>query len=326
MNGEAGEYIMKEIGGYIELEQNNLPMLHDKAIRLNCGRNCLAYIIRAKKIKKILLPKFCCYSIREICKREKVEIRYYSINEFFLPQNIYLDRNEWLYLINYYGQLTSEQIKSYSNQYKYIIVDQAQAYFQKPVKNVDTIYTCRKFFGVPDGAFLYTNSVIKEAFPLDESYKRMEFLMGRFERNASEFYEKYILNDKIFDNIPIKQMSKLTKNLLCGIDYDKIRDKRSDNFFYLHERLKRINKLELRVPDGPFMYPLYICNGIKIREKLKKNKIYIPLLWPNILEECIQNELEYDMASNILPLPVDQRYSYTEMDIIITYIEQFYRR
>lgn len=49
---------MKEIGGYIEMEHYNLPMLHDRAIALNCGRNCLAYLIRAKEIKK-----FCCQNI-----------------------------------------------------------------------------------------------------------------------------------------------------------------------------------------------------------------------------------------------------------------------
>ena len=46
---------MKEIGGYIELDKYELPMLHEGNIALNCGRNALAYIIRARNIKKILL-------------------------------------------------------------------------------------------------------------------------------------------------------------------------------------------------------------------------------------------------------------------------------
>ena len=35
---------MKEIGGYIEFDTYHLPMLHDEAIALNCGRNDLAYL------------------------------------------------------------------------------------------------------------------------------------------------------------------------------------------------------------------------------------------------------------------------------------------
>lgn len=53
--------------------------------------------------------------------------------------------------------------------------------------------------------------------------------------------------------------------------------------------------------------------GSKIRKELAKDKIYIPTLWPNVLEECPENSLEYEYAMNILPLPVDQRYGLEEM-------------
>lgn len=49
---------MKEYGGYIELDTYRLPMLHEGAIYLNCGRNCLAYLIEARKIKKIMFNDF----------------------------------------------------------------------------------------------------------------------------------------------------------------------------------------------------------------------------------------------------------------------------
>ena len=45
---------MKEYGGYIELDTYRLPMLHEDAIALNCGRNCLAYLIEAREIKAML--------------------------------------------------------------------------------------------------------------------------------------------------------------------------------------------------------------------------------------------------------------------------------
>lgn len=61
-----------------------------------------------------------------------------------------------------------------------------------PVEGVDTIYTCRKYFGVSDGAFLYTDTKPQRNLPQDESYDRMHFLMGRYERSASEFYNEYV--------------------------------------------------------------------------------------------------------------------------------------
>ena len=44
---------MKEIGGYIELDTYTGKMLHSDGIKLNCGRNALEYIIKAKNIKKL---------------------------------------------------------------------------------------------------------------------------------------------------------------------------------------------------------------------------------------------------------------------------------
>ena len=145
---------MTEIGGYIELDKYALPMLHEGAISLNCGRNCLAYLLRARKIKKILLPKFLCDSVSSVCGRERVSVDFYSVGLNFMPIDIDLAEDEWLYIVNYYGQLGQDLLWELKEKYDRIIVDHAQAYFQMPLKGVDTLYTCRKFFGVPDGAFL----------------------------------------------------------------------------------------------------------------------------------------------------------------------------
>lgn len=305
---------MKEIGGYIELDTYTGPMLYEDGIKLNCGRNALAYIIKAKKINKINVPKFMCDSNDKVLIENGVEVIYYNIGLDFKPQ--IKDYDGWLYVVNFYGQLTNEYILTLG---KNVIVDNAQAYFQRPVKDVDTIYTCRKFFGVPDGAILYTDKLI-EINLMDESYNRMNFLLGRFERTASEFYKDYVDNNHFFKDEPIKIMSKLTENLLHGLDYDVIKKKRTENFSYLNSKLASINKLTLKIPEGAFMYPLYIDNGFEIRKKLQDKKIFIPTLWPAVFNHCSENDLEYDMAKNILPIPVDQRYGIDEMNIIINSI------
>jgi len=313
---------MKEIGGYIELDTYNLPMLHNDAIALNCGRNCLAYLIETKNIQKIFLPKFLCKSVADVCKKYNVEIRYYSIDYDFLPKDFVLLKDEWLYLVNYYGQIDNKIISLFREKYKNIIVDNSQAYFQMPVDNIDTIYTCRKFLGVSDGAFLYSDRLISRHLPQDESFERIHYVLGRYERGASEFYQESSDNNKYFINEPIKYMSKLTKNLLHAIDYNFVRDRRTENFNILHHEFKYVNKLKLSVPDGAFMYPLYIDNGAVIRKELQKKKIYVPTLWPDVFNSCNENELEYDMAKNILPLPVDQRYDRNNMINIINEVSR----
>lgn len=305
---------MKEIGGYIELDTYTGYMLHNNGIKLNCGRNALAYIIKAKNIKKIYVPKFMCDSNDKVLSDHKVEIVYYNIGLDFKPK--IKEYDGWLYLVNFYGQLSNEYISSFG---KHIIVDNAQAYFQEPISGIDTLYTCRKFFGVPDGAILYTDKFINVS-QRDESYKRMNYLLGRFERSASEFYQEYVDNNHLFKREPIKIMSKLTENLLHGIDYQIVKKRRTNNFAYLDSKLALYNKLKLRIPNGAFMYPLYLENGFEIRKKLQQKKIYIPTLWPAVFNVCSEDELEYDMAKNILPIPIDQRYKIEDLEYIVDMI------
>lgn len=313
---------MKEIGGYLELEKFNGPLLHEGAVALNCGRNCLAYLIRANRIKKLYLPYFCCDSVIRPCRENNVELGFYHIDKNFRPM---FDKNlgsgEWMYIVNLYGQIGNDEVLEWKRKYRNVIFDNAQAYFQMPAENVDTLYTCRKFFGVTDGAFLYTEAKLEQEFEIDVSYDRMEFLLGRFERTASEFYPLYVANNQLFKDQPIKQMSLLTRNLLRGVDYDRAKDQRTRNFEYLHKHLGAENQLDLRVAEGAFAYPLLIENGYAVRKRLALEKIYIPTLWPNVLEQP-EDSLEYRYAKDILPIPCDQRYGEEDMEYICEMIRR----
>ena len=306
---------MLEIGGYIELDTYRLPMLHEGAPALNCGRNALAYLLRARKIKRLWIPRFICDSVTGVCEREGVPYSLYCVGADFLPaQELELADGEWLYFVNYYSQFDNETISEYVDKYGRVIVDNAQSYFQPPLPGVDTLYTCRKYFGVADGAFLYTDAVLNEELPQDESFERMRFLLGRFERTASEFYSEYAANNEFFVHEPVKRMSKLTENLLHGIDYSRVKAVREENYQTLHRALGARNLLRLPDRPGSFMYPLMLEDGAEVRKRLQAEKIYIPTLWPDVFGWCGEGDAEYRMAKNILPLPIDQRYGAEEME------------
>ena len=278
------------------MELNHGSEFHEQGIALNSGRNALRYLIRGRKIKRIWLPKLLCSAISDTCKEENVEILYYLIDKQLrpvLPQGL---EGDWLYLINYYGQYSVEEIRHLGQIYKNIIVDNVQAFYTKPIDGLDTIYTCRKFFGVPDGGYLYTDCTLSEILQKDESYDRLTFLAGRLERSANDFYSAYRENEQRIDELPLRRMSMVTQNLLRGIDYEKIKKDRERNFSYLHEYLKSINQLELCLPDGPYMYPLLVKDGAEIRKRLQEKKIYVPTMWPNVLESLAHEETEYALA------------------------------
>ena len=185
----------------------------------------------------------------------------------------------------------------------------------------DTIYSCRKFFGVPDGAYLSTDTILKKELEVDKSMNRMKHILGRFEGQASEYFKDFQENDESLEKLLLRKMSYLTKNILGAIDYDKVMESRNDNFNYLYDRLNSSNILNIKKTEGAFAYPYYNKNGLELRKKLIEQKIYVPILWPNVLRDNDEKSIEYDYSANILPLPCDQRYGKNDMDYLVKSIE-----
>lgn len=306
----------KEIGGYFGLEQFNNKEYHSDLVAINTARNAVAYLIKSRNIEKIYLPYFLCDSVSNVCIRENCEFEYYSIdNKFFPIFDKKLQEKEYLYVVNYFGQLSEQSLQKLKQKFRNIILDNVQAFFQKPIDGIDTIYSCRKFLGVPDGAYLSTQAILREELEMDESRMRMEHILGRLEKSASDFYQSFKDNDKSFAKIPLREMSLLTHNILGAIDYEKVKQKRNENYKMLADGLDAINGLTLTNQDGPYVYPFYCKNGMTVKKRLAEQKIYVPTLWPNVLS--LDGTLEKDYAENILPLPCDQRYNEADMQYLL---------
>ena len=245
---------MKEIGGYFELEKSTGKEYYDY-LAFNSARNALQFIIRKRNINKIYLPYYLCLVIEETLKKENVEINYYHVDDSFLPIIENYDNESYVYITNYFGLLTKDIILKLKEKYK-IILDNVQAFFLEGFEDIDTIYTCRKFFGIVDGAYLYTNLECNENYEIATSLNKLNYLFGRYEENASKYYDEYVQSEKSLIDQNIKFMSKITHNMLRSIDYNNIKCIRRQNYNYLAQKLNSRNLLNLRNKDGLFMYPL----------------------------------------------------------------------
>lgn len=313
-----------EIGGYIDLERNSGSQYHEAGIALNCGRNCLSYLIELRKISSIRIPDYLCGAVRQTCERLNLDVQEYEVGHNFCPNyDFRLGSDEYFYLVDYFGQLTEEQV-SYARRFSSdkLIIDEAQCFFRKPWDGIDTLYTCRKFFGVPDGAYLFLGK--EDAFgrklQQDESYNRMKHILGRYERSGYEFFQESQDNESFFENAPILEMSPITRNIMRGIDYDIVRAHRESNFDILHSALSTLNGLDVSPPIGPYMYPLFVEHPECFRSGLIEKKIYVPTLWPNVISDCDPNSFAYAYATSIIPIPLDQRYGKEEMERIINVV------
>ena len=304
----------KEIGGYFELGGLVKNEWHNGCLKLNSARNCLRYVIRRKKIKKVNLPYLLCDSMANACRKENIEVSFYHIDDEFTPvmDDTMLD-GEYICIVNHYGLLDNNKLSSLKDKYKNVIIDNTQSFFQIPIADVDTIYNCRKYFGVPDGAYLFSDLKKNDLdISIDISKDRIGHLVGRLEVGASEYYRDFVEMEELFNDEDVKKMSKLTDVLMGAIDYNATINIRRKNIAYIHEKIGKYNKLQLNIDNMSFMYPFYVDNSEEIRKELIKNKIYVPLLWPNVLENS-SDSLEYKYAKNIIPIPIDQRYDESDM-------------
>lgn len=315
----------EEIGGYLELEEASGKEYYENLYRVNLGRTALLWLLEGRNIKKLFLPYFLCESVFEVCRKYGADIDFYYLNaqlDPLLPDRKMKD-GEYLYLVNYYGQLTKERILFYKKKYGNIILDYTQAFFQKPLEGIDTIYSCRKFLGVGDGAYLATDAQLDMNKPIDHSMEHMEHVLGRYEYDAGTYYQKMLEVASGFENMQIRKMSRLTRNLLCAIDYGKIKKKREENYLILEKMLHSQSPFNIVVPPGPFAYPYYHKNGLELRKWLASRKIFVPTNWKNVLRNLTPDKLEYQWSEDILPLPCDQRYGREEMEYIAVSIREW---
>jgi len=316
---------MRPIGGYFELELPKLQEYHSDALRLNTGRNCLEYILRCREYRKVYIPYYTCEVVLEPFNKLGVEYSFYHIGtNFELAEEISLKEGDALLYTNYFGLKQAYLLKLTDRYGKQLIFDNTQAFYALPLRGTDTFYTCRKFFGVPDGAYLYTDAEVDFDTDIDYSYDRMSFLVKRIDLSAEEGYEDFRKQSSALVNNEIRRMSKLTKRMMESINYAKAAQRRMENYHYLDAALNGTNQLNFPTGYGdiPMVYP-YMTDNESLRKALIENKIFVATYWPNVLEWCNESDLEYGFAKRILPLPIDQRYNEEDMKRIIKTIKNY---
>lgn len=314
----------KEIGGYFQIELNRKKSyFYNDLFHLNSGRNALLYILKARQYSKIYVPFFTCDAVIKPIENLGISYEFYDVNNDLEPIFDFskVMDSEAIVLTNYFGIKTGF-IKESAKIAKNVIVDNAQAFFSKPIDNVDTFYSPRKFVGIPDGGLLSSTIISNEILEQATSYDKMTHLLKRIDLGAQAAYFDFQRTESILEDEEIKKMSHLTKSMLENIDFEYIMKKRIENFLFLHNYLKDSNDLhlELSIDCVPLVYPYRVKESKRIREKLLNDRVFCAQYWPNVLEWCNKNHNSYNLTNEIIALPVDQRYSIEEMKKIINLI------
>jgi hypothetical protein len=318
-----------EIGSFIELDLLNTGEYYadNNVLRLNAARAGIFHACVLYNVRKIYLPFYQCPTVNAFLQKKGIETVFYNIDKDFKPIINRNDNDTAFLIVNYFGVFSAANILSIAGNYHNVIIDNSPAFFSKPTIDSISVYSPRKFFGVPDGCYVITGKdVSKPYYPKDFSSDTSAFLFKRIERGCNAVYKDRMKNEERIDNSDILQMSDLTKALLNCINYNRIAEIRKRNFFTAHELYKDINLIDpLKFIDDdcvPMVYPLVIEN-LEIVNYLVENKIYTGRWWSSVLKNTDSQSFEAFLSKYMIPLPVDQRYSETEINYISQLIFKF---
>ncbi len=319
---------MTPIGGYFGLElSKGCHHYHDTQHILKSGRSSLEHILTCLKPAVVHIPFYTCDSLLEPFLVTNIRYQFYGINEHLEPlHEIELKENEYYLYINY-SDLKGDTVKRLSELYRdKLIVDCTQAFFMKGNGISWYFNSSRKFFGVPDGSYLYCpdNKELPKVDEQNENYIT-DHLLERFNGHVNEGYITF-QNNEVLAGLGIARMSKLSEYLLSGINYDAVISIRRSNYDYLHCRLKNINRFKTTTCtyEAPMYYPLLLDKIIN-RAHFTEKGIYIPTFWRDTQTRGVEGfEFEKEMPDKMLTLPVDHRYTIADMEYISDNIIHLY--
>lgn len=313
------------IGGYQALE---LPSIGENVasgmIRTNSARSAIKLVLSCLDVRKVWLPAYTCDAVVEAARDVGLAIEFYQLDSSFeVESSLQLKGDELILIVDYFG-LCTEAVKCSRSRFAHsqTIVDCSQSFFSEPTEALATIYSPRKFFGLPDGGLLYSNDPrIKQPEQRDESSEsRMAHLISRITNSPEAAYQKYLEAEQAISKLPVQGMSHLTERLLQSVDYQRARTTRTSNAQYLHEHLGQYNQLNLNIDEtiAPLCYPFLPSVKAASKADLIKGRIFVPTYWPEVLDRVEEGSFEWNLVTNGLFLPCDQRYNEDDMDRLIS--------
>ena len=329
---------MKEFGGYLPIcerhDDEYYVTCRDYEVRcFNSGRSAIYKAFEDSRADSLWLPVYLCSSVHDLFDEFGVNVKYYNIDSDFMPVNAYPGKNDILVYTNFYGIQTQEKLKHILNEYEHVIFDNTHAFYNAPVKGAYNVYSCRKFFGVPDGGYLISDRFNHADSTTEKScsYTTASYLLKAHDTSTNEAYGDSIINEERITNEGVRLMSSLTHKILKSIDYEFCRKRRNENFSELCSCLNGLNEIPLppalntSTEFTPVCYP-FLKRSEGLRQHLVANKIYVPQWWKAVTENPLANEHEKYLSEYLLPLPVDQRYDPEDMRHIAEVIMKYLNR
>jgi dTDP-4-amino-4,6-dideoxygalactose transaminase len=328
---------------------------------LASGRDALHWILKSLSVGSgdvALLPSYLCVEILKPFLDLNIKVEFYSIDSMMridaedlkakLTPNVRI-----LLYINYWGfpldiPITTEDL----TRYKSIVLEDNTHSLLSTSNNITTGHirfaSYRKLLPVIDGAEVsWDDDINKHLRPIQLrksiSHKASIctrtaaiiiksiwiYSHGLYPKNI--FRSLFSLSEKLLDQYPKpSEISNMSFNIYASLELDAITAIRRSNFLTLQAAITDIGQIRPlydHLPDNtcPMGFPIIANKRDNLKNHLINRHIYPPIHWiiPNQIDSDRFPE-SWKVSNNILTLPIDQRYSQSEMIHIATEIRNFY--
>lgn len=332
---------MKEIGSIFPLyekrhEGDSLNDVMEGRELVSFCREALYLIAHRESAagKRVMLPEYTCdtvvapfrelgydYTFFPICKDLTIDItKAWEIFSACKPNIIVVHP--------YFGMdLTKAELEMLEEMHRNgceVVLDLTQCLFSKMRLPFIKYYvgSIRKWFAIPDGAFLETNDTVDMPSAFNDDIvalqtKAMTLRARYFETGDTDTkMESIRLSHEVEELMtrPINPhlMASSSKDILCGEDAEKEQKIRMENYRCLYEGLKDAKDVELiadinRLTTAPLFFPFRVKDVPAMQKKLAQQGIYARLIW--------------EEKDRILTITVDSRYDRKDMERVLKMIK-----
>lgn len=304
-------------------------MAHPNALALSTGRACLALIADVLKPAAVYVPFYTCNTVFQPFVERGILLKFYAIGDDFRP--LYppvLQPGEYFLWTDYFGlcgHITTQIIAQYGDR---LIIDDTQSFFSGRHEGCWSFTSARKWFGVPDGAFLFAPVPLRTEAPRFEGASLQHLLLSRLGRAVAALKNEYAYEGGL--TAAIHRISAAAEIRLRGIDMARMAHIRRTNFAALHGRLCRHNQLAGFLntcgTGVPFCYP-FLSDRSLPRLSMAMRGVHLSAMWFDAAARAGEGYArERMLARSLLVLPVDPRYDAADMmrlsDLILSAMSQ----
>ena len=317
--------------------------LYDIARNLYTGENNI-----------VLIPAYTCQTVITPFEEAGWKCVYYSIK-----RNLRINVNSLMDLVQcfhpvaivvhpFYGMELSTQeedaVRQIGGKGIKVILDLTQCIFSiKRYPFVSyTVGSYRKWFPIPDGAFLECHtSEVAIVQPKEENTEFTErnlaamYLRGQYFSNGEQRTKDISIRlnkaatQLVAGNITPHRMSDIAYNLLQKQNFSENQNYRLCNYTFLFENIHQNSKIQIvcqkltEVTTAPLYFPIYVQDRSSLQRVMAQEAIYAPVIWPvNDKRVLDDNDVKY-IYTHLLAIPCDQRYNAQDLQRIVTIFNNY---